>query len=371
MRQYLSFHSFKKARTMPKETLGYMKLEWTCPRCNSRNPGPQKTCLSCGAPQPENVAFQLPEKAELIADEQEIAQAKKGADIHCPYCGARNPADAEVCAQCGGDLQEGKQRESGRVVGAFVPQASAQMMLCPHCAAENDSRSFNCVSCGAPLGGKISPQVSVAKSKGPNPMIWIATGLVIFLMLCVGVLLLAARTKGIEATLRESYWQTSLVVEGLRAVERANWRNEIPTEATLLNCEFRVHHTQEEAVPNANKVCGTPYTLDSGGGYAEVVQDCVYEVLMEYCSYTTMEWQVVETRTKQGKVLPVTYPSMELAADQRPGKQQVLYVCVFDSSQGEYRYPTSDENFYRQCTPQSQWILEVNAFGQVLAAKPK
>lgn len=54
---------------MSKETFGYLKLEWTCPRCGSRNPGPQKTCLSCGAPQPENVAFQLPEKQELLTDE--------------------------------------------------------------------------------------------------------------------------------------------------------------------------------------------------------------------------------------------------------------------------------------------------------------
>ncbi len=356
---------------MAKETLGYMKLEWTCPRCNSRNPGPQKTCLSCGAPQPENVAFHLPEKQAIIEDEEEVIQVKKGADIHCPYCGARNPADAELCAQCGGDLKEGKQRESGRVLGAFAPQEAPPTILCPRCATENDPQALKCISCGAPLSSRVSPEPIVAKSKGFKPGVWIGVGLLILLMACIGLFVLASRTKGVEATLRESYWQTSLVVEGLRPVERSNWREEIPVEATIVSCQPKVHHTQEEPVPNANKICGTPYTVDRGSGYAEVVQDCVYEVLMDYCTYTTLEWQVVETLTQQGNALPVSYPSAELTAEQRLGEKQVTFVCVFDDSQREYRYTTSDENFYRQCEPQSHWVLDVNAFGQVIAAKRK
>lgn len=356
---------------MAKETLGYMKLEWTCPRCNSRNPGPQKTCLSCGAPQPETVAFQLPEKQALLEDEQEIAQATKGADIHCPYCGARNPADAELCAQCGGDLKEGKQRASGQVIGAFAPQAAPQTILCPRCASENDPQALTCVSCGAPLARRLSPEPLAAKSKRFTPGLWIGVGLLILLVACVGFFVLASSSKGVEATLRESYWQTSLVIEGLRAVERSNWREEIPVEATVLSCQPKVHHTQEEAVPNANKICGTPYTVDAGSGYAEVVQDCVYEVLMDYCTYSTLEWQVVETLSQEGTALPVTYPLIDLTADQRLGEKRVTYVCVFDGSQREYRYTTSDENFYRQCVPQSQWVLAVNAFGQVISAKPK
>jgi ribosomal protein L40E len=356
---------------MAKETLGYMKLEWTCPRCNSRNPGPQKTCLSCGAPQPENVAFQLPEKQALMQDEQEIAQAKKGADIHCPYCGARNPADAELCAQCGGDLRAGKQRESGRVMGAFDPQTAPQTILCPRCATENDLQALKCASCGAPLTGRLSLEPVAAKSRSFTPGLWIGVGLLFILVACVGFFVLASRSKEVEATLREAYWETSLVVEGLRPVERSNWREEIPVEATILSCQPKVHHTQEEAVPNANKICGTPYTVDTGSGYAEVVQDCVYEVLMDYCTYSTLEWQVVETLSQQGKSLPVIYPSTDLTDDQRLGEQQVTYVCIFEGSQRDYRFTTSDENFYRQCVAESQWVLEVNTLGQVISAKRK
>ncbi len=356
---------------MSKETLGYMKLEWTCPRCNSRNPGPQKTCLSCGAPQPENVAFHLPEKQELIEDEHEIAEAKKGADIHCPYCGARNPADAQVCAQCGGSIAEGIKRQSGEVLGAFQPDAQVSPIFCPSCGAENDPQALKCAGCGAPLPRQYPEQTATPK-KGKSKFGWVIAAAGLFLLLACGLFfVLASRTSGVEATVKDAYWQSSVVVESLRPIERADWSESIPDQATVLQCNPKVHHVQEEAVPNANKVCGTPYTVDTGGGYAEVVQDCVYEVLMDYCTYTVLEWQTVETLTQSGQDLPPVYAPFNPASDQRIGEQKVAYICVFDSSKGEFRYTTTDENFYRQCTPQSKWVLEINSFGQVVSAQVK
>ncbi len=39
--------------------------------------------------------------------------ASAGADIHCGFCGTRNPATATICSQCGADLKEGKARQAG------------------------------------------------------------------------------------------------------------------------------------------------------------------------------------------------------------------------------------------------------------------
>ena len=50
-----------------------------------------------------------------LTDEQKIARAKTGPDIHCGVCGARNTADAKVCSQCGADLTQGKARAAGQV----------------------------------------------------------------------------------------------------------------------------------------------------------------------------------------------------------------------------------------------------------------
>ena len=54
---------------MTKKSLGYVELEWICPNCDTKNPGPQKTCLSCGMPQPDDVKFEQRAQETLIEDE--------------------------------------------------------------------------------------------------------------------------------------------------------------------------------------------------------------------------------------------------------------------------------------------------------------
>jgi hypothetical protein len=40
----------------------------------------------------------------MVTDEKAVQAAQAGADIHCAFCGTRNPATAKVCSQCGADL---------------------------------------------------------------------------------------------------------------------------------------------------------------------------------------------------------------------------------------------------------------------------
>ena len=93
---------------MARKPIGYTKLIWICPNCQTRNPGTEKTCVTCGSPQPIDVSFIQADREDLINKEEDILRAKRGADIHCPYCGTRNAADAKICSQCGGDLTGGK-----------------------------------------------------------------------------------------------------------------------------------------------------------------------------------------------------------------------------------------------------------------------
>ena len=140
---------------MTTKSKGFIKMEWTCPNCNTRNPGPVKTCQSCGAPQPENVKFEMGADQNFVKDEKEIEQAKKGADIHCGFCGTRNPADAKTCSQCGGDLKEGMKRQAGQQIDRSA--AKAEPFTCPSCGFKNPVSTGNCAQCGAPLGSKIPP----------------------------------------------------------------------------------------------------------------------------------------------------------------------------------------------------------------------
>jgi len=53
-----------------RRTVGYIQNEWTCPNCGTRNKGGNKTCENCGAPQPENVQFELPSEQKIVTDEK-------------------------------------------------------------------------------------------------------------------------------------------------------------------------------------------------------------------------------------------------------------------------------------------------------------
>ncbi len=144
-----------------RRTVGYIQNEWTCPNCNTRNKGSSKTCENCGAPQPENVQFELGADQKFVTDENQIKAAQAGADIHCGFCGARNPATAETCSQCGGDLKEGKAREAGRIMQA--PPPSPKIIKCQNCGTENPGSNSVCSNCGAALPKPVAAQVVAPK----------------------------------------------------------------------------------------------------------------------------------------------------------------------------------------------------------------
>jgi predicted nucleic acid-binding Zn ribbon protein len=125
-----------------KESKGFVQLEWVCPNCDGRNPGPLRTCKNCGAPQPDNVQFQRAADEKIITDEKVAMAAKAGADIHCGFCGTRNPASATTCSQCGGDLKEGKARQAGHVLQA-VP-AAQKVVTCTNCGVHAQSAVLHC-----------------------------------------------------------------------------------------------------------------------------------------------------------------------------------------------------------------------------------
>jgi len=88
---------------MAKGSLGYVELEWVCPFCGGRNPGRVKVCGNCGAAQPKDVQFQQAAQNVIVTDAEALESIKVGPDIHCPFCGTRNPGNAATCSRCGGD----------------------------------------------------------------------------------------------------------------------------------------------------------------------------------------------------------------------------------------------------------------------------
>lgn len=358
---------------MARKTVGYVKLEWTCPRCGSKNPGPQKTCSTCGGPQPQETAFTQGAGQPIITSEDAEKIASQAADIHCPFCGTRNAGNATVCSQCGGDLKGGAARPTGEVMGAYS-QAAAPEVKCPNCGQLNPATETHCKNCGAslPAIAQPAPAEAPAPPRKLSPLM-IIVGIVVLIGLVIGCLALTGvftKSEQVVGIVQDVGWQTSVMIEALQTVQRSNWSDQIPAGVDVGDCEYRYAYTDDEPQPISTEVCGTPYTIDQGTGFGEVVQDCVYEVYAEYCSYSITEWVVVDQAVLQGVDRFPRLAEPQLTADQRLGETTQEYSIVFSTDQGAFTYETTDANFFSQAEIGSQWNLTFSGAGRLISAEP-
>jgi hypothetical protein len=353
----------------PRRSLGYVMLEWTCPNCSTRNPGPQKTCRSCGAPQPENVQFERAAEEKLVADQGAVSAAQAGADFICPYCSTRNRGDAQVCVQCGGDLAEARRRASG---AELQPNAAPPSLLCSNCGKENPSSSTSCSRCGAPLPRLAAPAAPAsvpAASRAANAPApgrpsgrkkWLLVGGIgaALLICCIAaIVVFFIPTASLQARVTDVHWQTSVPVQAQREVQHNNEEGNPPGDAYDVSC-----HNE------TNQVC-TEKVVDQGNGYGEKVQDC-QDVTKNFCSYTVKEWQTIQTYTLDGHDYTPVYSQPSLSLDQRLGSQSVDYTVYFDTEKGQKTYSPSALDEFARFQPGSAWTLKLNTLGAVIGVSP-
>ena len=348
-----------------KETKGFVQLEWVCPNCDGRNPGPVKTCESCGAPQPDNVQFHRAADEKLITDEKAAEIAKAGADIHCGFCGTRNPANATTCSQCGGDIKEGKARQAGQILQAAP--TPPKVVTCTNCGTENPGSERTCAKCGSPLPraampaetpiqAQASPMQSGAQKKKTNWLLFGGIG-AFLLLCCMAVLFLFVfPSKSVEGTVTDVQWQTSVPVQEVQAVNYSNERGSAPSDAYNVSC-----HTESQ------EVCEDK-TIDRGNGYAEVVQECHTES-EQYCDYTVDEWTTIQTYTLDGNDIYPVYENPNLASDQRIGPQSEVLTVYFSTPNGQETYSPDSVDEFQQFQIGSTWTLKLNALGGVLSVE--
>jgi len=342
-----------------RRTIGYIQNEWTCPNCGTHNKGGNKTCTNCGAPQPENVKFELPSDQKFVTDEKEIQAAQAGADIHCPFCGTRNPATAKSCSQCGGDLTEGKARESGSIMQAPLPQP--KVIKCANCGAENPGSNAVCSNCGSSLLKAASVQASPAAGQNfAGPKVkktnWILIGGILgFLAICCVAIavIFFLPTKSVKATVTDVSWETHVPVQEIQAVGYNNQPGNPPSDAYNVSCH-----------DESKDVCEQK-TIDKGNGYSEVVEDCHTET-QQYCSYAVDEWTTIQTYTLDGNNLRPVYDNPSLSSDQRLGNQSEDLTVTFSTQDGkEKTYSPDTISEFQQFAVGSTWTLKMNALGGV------
>lgn len=357
---------------MTKKSLGYVKLEWTCPFCGTRNPGPNKKCSNCGSPQPEDVQFEQAAQETFVEDEKLIEKAKAGPDVHCPYCGTRNPAGAATCSNCMGDLTDAAAREQGKVLGKHRREAGPDV-ACPYCGTMNPATAVKCANCQANLAKPQSPPAAAKPVSRPKRRGMSVVGIVVIvavIALCIFLASLFFRTDDVIGRVAAVEWTRTIVIEGLAPVEHNDFREDIPQGVAVGECRQELHHVQDSPTDNSREVCGTPYTVDTGTGVGEVVQDCQYEVYADYCTYTVDEWQQVDVATMTGTDFTPLWPQPSLTVDQRLGEQEEQYEVVFQGDGERYTYTTSSLDRFTQFTIGSEWVLQVNQLGGVVSVEP-
>ncbi len=355
---------------MTQKPLGYVELEWTCKRCGTRNPGLQKICSGCASPMGEQDQFEAPAQQELITDEAKLAQAKREAkDVHCPYCGARNPAGSTTCVQCSAALGDAKAREAGRVVGAHQAGPVAEV-ACPYCQTPNPPNAAKCRKCGGNLVKEAAP-MPVAPAGGQN---WMLIGLAVAgVLLCLGVIgfmVMSSRTTDAPGVVEAVQWERTIAIVELRPVQREDWADKIPAGAPQGSCVQKHRSTQSNPAPGAEEVCGTPYTIDQGDGTGKVVQDCEYKIYDQWCKYTANEWTVVDTLVARGADTNPVWPALSLRSNQREGDRLEKYEVLFSADDKQYSYRLNSPAEFAKFTKGSQWKLKVNTFGSVNSVEP-
>lgn len=341
---------------MARKSLGFIPLIWECPFCNTQNPGSIKSCTSCGAPQPDDVEFLQvdEEKFNFIKDEALIRMAKAGPDIHCPYCGTRNPGTAKLCSKCGGELTVGgKARKTGQRIRTVSEAKTAEQAPA---SAPPPSRPQAAPAAGVPRK-KLSP-------------ILILIPIVVIIGCLIGAYFLFFKTKDLNATVASVEWERSIAVEAYLETTDSDWWDQIPADAEVFNCRDEYRYTSEDPEPNSTEVCSEEVVEDTGTGVGEVVVYCTYDVYDQYCDYTAMEWQVVRTETASGYDQSPYWPTVNLASGEQTGTETEAYMIYFETSNRNYTYTTDDLELWLEATPGSAWLIKVNNVGGIRDLKP-
>jgi hypothetical protein len=199
----------------------------------------------------------------------------------------------------------------------------------------------------------------------------VVAGIVLCVVVALGAYFLFFRTEEQSAEVRTVSWTRSIPILALGEVEDQDWWDEIPSDAEVGSCNDEYRYTSSSPESNSVEVCGTPYTVDTGSGAGEVVQDCEYEVYDDYCNYTVMDWVVFDEVTRTGSDLNPVWPQVNLLSDQKEGDPSESYEVIFHSDGENYDYTPSDVSEFGQYSIGSKWILNVNSLGAVLSVEPE
>jgi hypothetical protein len=194
------------------------------------------------------------------------------------------------------------------------------------------------------------------EKKKPNWKILGAIGAALALCCVAIAFLLFAPSSSVQATVTDVYWQTSVPVQEIQAVDYSNERGNPPSDAYNVSCWDESEEFCEEK------------TVDRGDGYAEVVEECHTET-EQYCDYTVDEWTTIQTYTLEGHDNFPVYERPSISSDQRLGDESAELTVFFDTEKGQKSYSPDNEAEFQQFQIGSTWTLTLNLVGGVVGVE--
>ncbi|MGB1121551.1 MAG: zinc finger protein [Saprospiraceae bacterium] len=229
--------------------MGIYVGRWDCDYCgNVGNLGPHVHCSACGSSRPEDVVFYMPRGVDSkVTDEDQIAEAKEGANWVCAFCNNSNRNSYKACVSCGAMQDDSeKSLEVREFTESAVPRSSQPTQKL---AAE-----------------KPKPR----KSYLPRVLVFIA-------IIAFGYIGLSQISSTIDVKITQLEWERSIEVESYEQVTESDWK--LPQGGKLISQKKEIHHydrkitgyetrtrTVREAAGTEEYVCGK---RDLGNGYFE------------------------------------------------------------------------------------------------------
>lgn len=341
---------------MSKKTV-YKEGKWRCTHidlsgediCNYENPGPALKCEKCGKHRPKNVQFYLLKDAKVVTSQDQLFDAKAGANWQCMFCNYHNKATSHTCVHC--EKPRDKDYEEWINLGGTLDQKSYDSNQTPNHQAPQQSIEKEYV----PVRSRIKKYGKLA-------------GIAI-----IGVALIALiynlffATTDIQVEVSGFEWKRSIEIEASKMVTEEGWdvphggkqtkrvKKQSGTKEVYDHSEWDEEPIYESVQVGTRQVeCGT---IDKGNGYFETqycdepiyedqqvgtreVERKIYreEAVYDYWyTYKIKRWQYSRTVESAGENPTANWPEYQLKKDERTStKAEQYYIYLTPLSESEF-----------------------------------
>ena len=245
-----------------------------------------------------------------------------------------------------------------------------EKLTCTNCGTENPGTNVNCQECGAPLPRPAAatpaavpmsfatPGAAPAAGKAKKKPNWLLLGGIVGALadLLHGdcYFLLFAPSSSVQATVSDVYWQTSVPLQEIRAVDYNNERGNPPSDAYNVSCQ-----TESRGSLRRKNHRPRRRLRRSGAGLSHRER----AILRLHRGRMDHHPDLYAGRARQFPGLRAAQPHQRPAPGER--KRRVLTV-FFNTEDGQKSYTPDNVSEFQQFQPGSSWTLSLNALGGVV-----